>query len=458
MFGGLWPAFDQDDVPITSVTNGVHAGTWVAPEVLALSNGVSTEGPEGWQAIAKTSDATFWAVKRALRVRLVTKARNRLRESWINRGASPAELDWIDTVLDPDVLTIGFARRVPSYKRLTLMLSDPERLKKILLDPQRPVQLVIAGKSHPADEGGKKLIQTLVQFTDDPEVRHRIVFLPDYDMGLASWLYPGCDVWLNNPLRPLEACGTSGMKAALNGALNLSILDGWWDEWFDGKNGWAIPTADGVMDADRRDDIEANALYNLLEKNVKPVFYDVDANNLPTRWLELVKHTLATLGPKVLATRMVQDYVNNLYTPAAVASRQVNADDARLAKELAAWKARIRTIWSGVNVEHIEAENIPDSPQRGDVITLNAFVNLAGLNPQEVAVELVHGRADSNDRIADPAVVELTAADQFDGSRWRFTVNVELQNAGAFGYNVRVVPKHAGLANFAELGLQASLK
>ena len=338
------------------------------------------------------------------------------------------------------------------------MLSDPERLKKILLDPKRPVQLVIAGKSHPADEGGKKLIQTLVRFTDDPEVRHRIVFLPDYDMGLASWLYPGCDVWLNNPLRPLEACGTSGMKAALNGALNLSILDGWWDEWFDGKNGWAIPTADGVMDADRRDDIEANALYNLMEKNVTTIFYDVDANNLPTRWLELVKHTLSTLGPKVLATRMVQDYVNNLYTPAAVACRQVNADDARLAKELAAWKARIRAIWSGVNVEHIEAENIPDSPQRGDVITLNAFVNLAGLNPQEVAVELLHGRADSNDRIIEPTVVELTAVDQYDGGRWRFTVNVELKNAGAFGYNVRVVPKHAGLANFAELGLQASLK
>lgn len=458
MFGGLWPSFDQDDVPISSVTNGVHAGTWVAPEVLALSNGVSTDGPEGWQAIAQTSDATFWAVKRALRVRLVANARQRLRESWINRGASPAELDWIDGVLDPDILTIGFARRVPSYKRLTLMLSDPERLKKILLDPKRPVQLVIAGKSHPADEGGKKLIQTLVRFTDDPEVRHRIVFLPDYDMGLASWLYPGCDVWLNNPLRPLEACGTSGMKAALNGALNLSILDGWWDEWFDGKNGWAIPTADGVMDADRRDDIEANALYNLMEKNVTTVFYDVDANNLPTRWLELVKHTLSTLGPKVLATRMVQDYVNNLYTPAAVACRQVNADDARLAKELAAWKARIRAIWSGVNVEHIEAENIPDSPQRGDVITLNAFVNLAGLNPQEVAVELLHGRADSNDRIIDPTVVELTAVDQYDGGRWRFTVNVELKNAGAFGYNVRVVPNHAGLANFAELGLQASLK
>lgn len=456
MFGGLWPAFDQDEVPISSVTNGVHAGTWVAPEVLALAGGISTDGPAGWQAIAETDDATFWAVKRALRQRLVKNVRERLHASWLNRGASPAELDWINDVLDPDVLTIGFARRVPSYKRLTLMLSDPERLKALLLDPQRPVQLVIAGKSHPADDGGKKLIQTLVRFSDDPEVRHRIVFLPDYDMGLASWMYPGCDVWLNNPLRPLEACGTSGMKAALNGALNLSILDGWWDEWFDGKNGWAIPTADGVMDADRRDDIEAAALYKLIEKNVTTIYYDRDANNLPVRWLELVKHTLATLGPKVLATRMVQDYVNQLYTPAAVASRQVNADDARLAKELAAWKARVRKAWSGVSVEHIEAEDISAAPQRGEVITVNAYVALNGLAPEEVAVQLVHGRADSNDRIVEPAVTELKAVDQYDGVRWRFSASVELTQSGSFGYNVRVVPKHAGLANFAELGLQAA--
>ncbi len=456
MFGGLWPAFDQDEVPISSVTNGVHAGTWVAPEVLALAKGVSTDGPEGWQAIANTDDATFWAVKRALRERLIKNVRERLHASWINRGASPAELDWISDVFDPDILTIGFARRVPSYKRLTLMLSDPAKLKALLLDPERPVQLVIAGKSHPADEGGKKLIQTLVRFTDDPEVRHRIVFLPDYDMGLASWMYPGCDVWLNNPLRPLEACGTSGMKAALNGALNLSILDGWWDEWFDGKNGWAIPTADGVMDADRRDDIEAAALYKLIEKNVAAIYYDRDSKNIPVRWLELVKHTLATLGPKVLATRMVQDYVNQLYTPAAVASRQVNADDARLAKELAVWKSRVRNAWSGVSVEHIEAQDISAAPQRGEVITVNAYVALNGLSPDEVAVQLVHGRADSNDRIVEPTVSELKAVDQYDGVRWRFTAEVELTQSGSFGYNVRVLPKHAGLANFAELGLQAA--
>jgi starch phosphorylase len=456
MFGGLWPAFDQDDVPITSVTNGVHAGTWVAPEVLELSQGVSTDTPDGWKKISETDDATFWAVKRALRQRLVDHARARLHASWINRGASPAELDWINGVLDPDVLTIGFARRVPSYKRLTLMLSDPERLKALLLDPKRPVQLVIAGKSHPADEGGKKLIQTLVRFTDDPEVRHRIVFLPDYDMGLASWLYPGCDVWLNNPLRPLEACGTSGMKAALNGALNLSILDGWWDEWFDGKNGWAIPTADGVMDADRRDDIEAAALYNLIEKNVAAIYYDRDSKNLPIRWLELVKHTLATLGPKVLATRMVQDYVNQLYTPTAISSRQVNADNARLAKELAVWKSRVRNAWDGVTVEHIEASDLAAAPQSGDKFTVNAFVSLNGLNPDEVAVQLVYGRADQNDRILGSDVLDLTAVDQYDGKRWRYTGTVTLAQAGSFGYNVRVVPKHSGLVNFAELGLQSA--
>ena len=188
--------------------------------------------------------------------------------SWLERGASDAELGWIDDVLDPDVLTIGFARRVPTYKRLTLMLRDPDRLKALLLDPERPVQLIVAGKSHPADDGGKALIQQVVQFADDPEVRHRIVFLPDYDMSMARLLYWGCDVWLNNPLRPLEACGTSGMKSALNGGLNLSIRDGWWDEWYDGENGWAIPTADGVADADRRDDLEAAALYDLLEKSV----------------------------------------------------------------------------------------------------------------------------------------------------------------------------------------------
>src|SRR4051812_515402 len=242
MFAALWPGFDISDVPITSVTNGVHAPTWMAREIIeiaerevgseAIASGV------GWDAVDRVTDAELWGVRNRLRHRLVMEIRRRMRASYLQRGLSEAELDWIDSAFDRDVLTIGFARRVPSYKRLTLMLRDPQRLKALLLDPERPVQLIIAGKSHPADDGGKKLIQEMVAFADDPEIRHRIAFLPGYDIGMARYLYWGCDVWLNNPLRPLEACGTSGMKSALNGGLNLSIRDGWWDEWFDGQNGW----------------------------------------------------------------------------------------------------------------------------------------------------------------------------------------------------------------------------
>jgi starch phosphorylase len=323
MFGQLWSGFDSDEVPITSITNGVHAPTWVARQVLELAHGATIDDAEGWNVIADAPDDQLWAIKRQLREELVAMTRWRLRESWLNRGSSEAELGWIDSVLDPDILTIGFARRVPSYKRLTLMLRNPERLKALLTDPERPVQLVVAGKAHPADDGGKRLIQALVNFADAEGVRHRIVFLPDYDMSMAVHLYPGCDVWLNNPIRPLEASGTSGMKAALNGALNLSILDGWWDEWFDGENGWAIPTADGVDDADRRDDLEAEGLYQLIENSVAPAFYNRDERGLPPRWLAMLKHTLRTLGPKVLATRMVREYVNRLYVPAALASRAI---------------------------------------------------------------------------------------------------------------------------------------
>ena len=328
MFAGLWPGFDPEEVPIGSITNGVHAPTWIAPELLEVGarqlgaqrteDALAIGGPERWEAVGDIPDSVIWELRRTLRDQLVADARTRLRASWRQRGADPLELGWTDEVLDPDVLTIGFARRVPSYKRLTLMLRDRERLTALLLHPEHPVQIVVAGKAHPADDGGKRLVQELVRFADEPAVRHRIVFLPDYDMAMAQRLLPGCDVWLNNPLRPLEACGTSGMKAALNGCLNLSVLDGWWDEWYDGENGWSIPTAGGGQSGpERRDDIEAAALYDLIETQVAPRFYDTDRSGLPRRWIEMVRHTLVTLGPKVLAGRMVREYVERFYAPAA---------------------------------------------------------------------------------------------------------------------------------------------
>ena len=460
MFSGLWPDFDPAEVPITSITNGVHSPTWVAPRLLDLAAerfGDELGGGPGWLTDGVT-DTELWALRRTLRTQLVTDARRRVREAWIKRGASPAELGWVDDVLDPDVLTIGFARRVPTYKRLTLMLRDPERLRSLLLHPERPIQIIVAGKSHPADDQGKRLIQHLVRFTDDPEVRRRIVFLPNYDIGMALELYPGCDVWLNNPLRPLEASGTSGMKAALNGGLNLSILDGWWDEWFDGDNGWAIPTADGVEDTDRRDDLEAAALYDLVENQVAARFYDTDDQGLPTRWLEMVRHTLATLGPKVQATRMVTEYVERLYTPAAKAGRALDGPGYLAARQLAAWKARVRAAWPAVRVDHVESVGVGEVAQVGDVLQVRAYVSLGELSPEDVEVQVVHGRVSEADELSDVRLAELDWAEAYEAGRHAFSGDVKLDSTGPFGYTVRLIPKHPLLASSADTGLVANAR
>ena len=399
----------------------------------------------------------LWSTKRAMRECLVMEARRRMRASWLERGASPAELGWVDDILDPDVLTIGFARRVPTYKRLTLMLRDPQRLRTILLDEDRPVQLVIAGKSHPADDTGKRLIQQMVHFADDPSIRHRIAFLPNYDMEMAQVLYPGCDVWLNNPLRPFEACGTSGMKAALNGALNLSILDGWWDEWYDGQNGWAIPTADGVTNPERRDDLEASALYDLIEDDVRTQFYDRDEAGLPIHWLENLVHTLATLGPKILAARMVRDYTTLLYGPAAQAGSAMAGPKFSGARSLAAYKARVRAAWPSVRVDHVDSSGVSDSPQIGDTLTVDAFVDIGTLKPDEVAVQVVHGRArERDDQLRDVTVAPMDHVESYEGGRHMFTASVLLSRTGSFGYSVRVLPANPALSSPAELGLVAN--
>ncbi|WP_405844257.1 glycosyltransferase family 1 protein [Streptomyces sp. NBC_01518] len=464
MFSGLWPGFDAEEVPITSVTNGVHAPTWVAPEVLRLGarqigaqrteDALTVGGSDRWDAVAEIPDQDIWELRRDLREQLVVEVRERLRASWRQRGAGSAELGWIDGVLDPDVLTIGFARRVPSYKRLTLMLRDRDRLMDLLLHPDHPIQIVVAGKAHPADDGGKRLVQELVKFADDPRVRHRIVFLPDYGMAMAQKLYPGCDIWLNNPLRPLEACGTSGMKAALNGCLNLSVLDGWWDEWFQPDFGWAIPTADGTgTDPDHRDDVEAAALYDLLEQRVTPRFYERGQDGLPDRWIEMVRQTLTLLGPKVLAGRMVREYVERLYGPAAHAHRAMTPDAAR---ELAAWKGRVRAAWHGVTVDHVETSAATATAELGTTLNLRVRVGLAGLAPDDVEVQAVSGRVDPEDRIGDATTVPLKPAGGPDSEgHWLYEGPLALDRTGPYGYTVRILPAHRLLASSAELGLVA---
>ena len=457
MFGALWPGFDQDDVPITSVTNGVHAPTWTDPLLLELASnklGETDTTACDWNSEA-ISDSDIWAVRGAMRSQLVDDARRRMNDAWSEQNPGIGVPAWHRELLDPNVLTIGFARRVPTYKRLTLMLHDENRLRSILLNPDRPVQIVIAGKSHPADDEGKRLIQRLIEFASEPELRTRIVFLPNYDIAMARLLYPGTDVWLNNPLRPLEACGTSGMKAALNGSLNLSILDGWWAEFYDEENGWAIPTADSAGDGAERDKLEADSLYDLIENQVAPRFYDRDPDGVPRRWVESIRHTLATLSPSLSADRMVREYVERLYVPASHAQAAVSANSYQPARDLAAWKGRVAAAWPGVQVTHVESGGVDAVPQVGDTLNVRAHVELASLSPDDVKVEVVFGRTRGEDKLEDIQRLPLELTSHDLGAAATFSGAVPLGRAGGFGYNVRVVPRHPLLVNPAEMGLIA---
>jgi starch phosphorylase len=389
----------------------------------------------------------------------VTDARRRVRAAHtVTGGIAPA---WTEQVLDPGALTIGFARRGASYKRLTLMLHDRERLRGILTDPERPVQIIVAGKAHPADDDGKRLIQELYEFAEQPDIRGRIVFLPNYDITMAQTLYPGTDVWLNNPLRPMEACGTSGMKAALNGSLNLSILDGWWDEYYDGRNGWAIPSADSAGDAAERDALEANALYDLIEHQIAPMFYDRDDDGVPAQWLAHVRYALKTLSPELSADRMVMQYVDELYTPAHHFATTLAADRFAAARSLSAWKKKVVAAWPQVAVAHVESGGLDAVPQVNDALHVRAHVALGELTPDDVRVEVVYGHSEpaAGDELTELRSRELavdTDAAAADGTgTTAFTGTVVLDRAGSFGYTVRVLPKNELLAAPAELGLVA---
>ena len=460
MFADLWADVDAEEVPIGSVTNGVHAGTWVSDEMDdLLGRYVLPEWDEAdrerWAHIADAPDDELWRVIEQGRARLVGFARRHLRTAAAEQGLSSLDASWIDAALDPQALTVCFARRFATYKRAALLLTQPQRLLDLLLSTERPVQFVFAGKAHPADEAGKEMIRQIAAYAADLGVRHRFVFLADYDIAVARALYQGADVWLNNPRRPLEACGTSGMKAALNGTLNCSILDGWWDELFDGENGWAISSAEDVEDLDRRDEVEANSLFDLLEQQVVPLFYDRDTGFVPRRWLGRVKHALATLGPCVVASRMVRDYVTELYEPTAHRAATLSGDDGRRARELATWKVRVRQGWTDVAIERIDTDI--DVAAVGDDREAIAEVRLGSLAPADVEVQLVHGPVGQGDEMDHPSVVAMSiaadAASSASDTCTRYAASFRCDRPGRYGCTVRVLPVHADLASPVELGL-----
>ena len=437
MFNGAWPQVPADEVPIGHITNGVHAHSWVSPEIdELLRDGVDGvwDGADDatWARAYNLSHERVWSARSAGRARLVSYVRAR-------RG---------DDVLDPNVLTIGFARRFATYKRATLLLSQPDRLRRLLLNPDRPVQFVFAGKSHPADHPGKAMIQSIELFSREFDIHQRFVFLADYDIAVARTMYHGCDVWLNNPLRPHEACGTSGMKAALNGALNCSIRDGWWDEWSDGENGWDIASIDDDPDPIRRDQREAMSLFGLLEQEIVPMFYETDGSpsGVPKGWLDRMLHNWASLGPKVTASRMVRDYVTKLYEPAAAGALALSNDDSAGARSLAAFKSHVRAAWSTVRISNIETDT--NEGHEGERRSARVSVDLGEFSPNNVQVQVLHGPIDSEGSLLpSPQICTLTI-----GADHVWSGDYVVGRSGSYGLTARVLPSHPLLANEFELG------
>ena len=455
IFSELWPGIPTEEAPIGSVTNGVHTSTWLGPEITEvldrrLSPGWAETGDGRWDRIHEVPDAELWRARERARERLVYFVRERVRAQLLKRGHNEAEVTWTDEIFDPGVLTIGFARRFAQYKRGTLLLSDIERLKRLLASGDRPIQVVIAGKAHPLDDGGKEMIQALVHFAADPEVRLRFAFVEDYDMEVGRVLCQGADVWLNNPRRPLEACGTSGMKAALNGALNCSILDGWWDECYDGNNGWAIGTREAFLDAAHQDRVEASALFDLLEREIVPRFYDRPEGPVPRRWVERMKHSIASLGSFVTADRMVRDYVDALYGPAAIQGRDLVGDGFARARGLAEWKARMKDHWDDVRV--IDVEGDVTAADVGTERHVAATIRVGRLSTEDLAVQLAHGRVGANNELITPQIVEMRA-DHCEEGTCTYRGTFATDEAGLYGFAVRVIPRHPDVTDGMDLGV-----
>jgi starch phosphorylase len=460
MWRGIWPELPDSEIPIIAITNGIHTPSWVSPDMTHLYDrylGVQRQGrPDEasvWKRVESIPDAELWRTHERRRERLVAFARARLKAQLKNRGALPAEIARADEVLDPDALTIGFARRFATYKRGTLIFRDLDRLTALINNKERPVQFVFAGKAHPKDHGGKELIAEIMQFARRPEFRRRLVFLEDYGMNMARYMVQGVDVWLNNPRRPLEASGTSGMKVCANGGLNLSILDGWWVEGYAGDNGWAIGAGEEYTDLTYQDDVESRAIYDLLEQEIVPLFYTRSSDGLPRGWLRMMKRSIASLSPVYNTGRMVAEYATRCYLPSGARFQKLSADKLRLAQELARWRQALTRGWQQVRVVAVECEGT-DPMHVGAELKVKAQVHLGPLSPNDVQVQLFHGLVDSLGDIPQPQTVTMsTNGTPPDGQAYLFSGTIPCRSSGQHGYSVRVLPRHGDLANPFEPGL-----
>lgn len=449
MWRRVYPGVPQQEVPIGSITNGVHQRSFISSDMRRVFDSYlgprwvsEPDEPETWQRIDRVPPEELWRAHERGRERTIAFVRQRLVRQIERRGGSARERAEASEALDPKALTIGFARRFATYKRATLVMRDAERLARIVNDAQRPVQFIFAGKAHQRDEPGKELLRRLVNQASAPEFRHRIVFVEDYDMNVARHLVQGVDIWLNTPIRPLEASGTSGMKVVVNGGIHVSVLDGWWAEGYSRDVGWAIGQAEEYADRDRSEKLEAAALYHLLEAEIVPMFYKRTRDGLPRDWIDLMKASLRKLAPFFNTHRMVREYYEQAYRPANERMTLLAENDAQRARRLASFRQHVARAWNGVAVRQVSASSA--DVEVGQQIDLQAVVGLGGLTPNEVEVQLFHGPVDLRGELLDGQAIDMRS-DGRDGDDYVFRARIEPAHSGRYGYTVRVVPRNEDL-------------
>jgi starch phosphorylase len=459
MWQGVWPLVPEDEVPITSVTNGVHIPSWISFDLTDLYDRYLgprwLERPDDqtiWERVDEIPDEELWRTHERRRERLVAVVRRQLRDQLEKQGAPPSEIEKAGEVLDPEALTIGFGRRFATYKRATLVLRDSKRLAGILNDKDHPAQIIFAGKAHPKDNPGKELIQQVVHFSRQEEFRRRVVFIEDYDMTIARYLVQGADIWLNNPLRLREASGTSGMKATANGVINMSTLDGWWDEAYEPDTGWAIGRGEVYEDLNYQDDIESRAIYDILEKEIVPLFYDRNSNGLPQKWIARMKVAMRAICPVFNTNRMVREYAERFYLPAAQRYRHLTEDGMARAKALAQWKSHLHEHWPEIRVDNVEAEATAKL-KVGAELQVRAQVVLGDLEPKDVTVQLYYGPLDTRGEIPKGEVMAMKWAESNGDGNHVFIGSIPARTSGRYGYALRILPHHEDLSNPYEPGL-----
>ncbi|MDY6934125.1 MAG: alpha-glucan family phosphorylase [Spirochaetota bacterium] len=459
MWKGLWPTLPIHEVPIRYITNGTQMLSWASDEIMRLLNRYL--GPRWidnpvdkdiWQNIDSIPNTELWRCRERMREILVGFARRTLMDQLIKRETSKNDVEIADTILDPEALTIGFARRFATYKRATLIFRNMDRLEKLLLNRDRPIQFIFAGKAHPRDHAGKELIRHIIHLARDPRFRNKIVFIEDYDINIARYLVQGVDVWLNTPIRPMEASGTSGMKVVPNGGLNISILDGWWLEAYNGNNGWAIGSGEDYDDHDYQDEVESEFLYNILEEDVIPMFYNRGTDGLPRAWIARIKESMKSICPTYNTNRMVREYIENFYINAHNNFKLLSDNDFNETKKYSLWKDKINKVWKNIKIKDL---NIKEAKSIivGSEMKIEAIIDISVLETKDVIVELYNGSLNSKGDIEEGSALSMTLVKHLDKSTYLYEGSIPCQKTGQFGFTVRVVPNHQRMIGIYEPGL-----